>query len=288
MLTPWRTRLVATAAARAARTAIGESVSLSVAARRSRVPARLMVLILFTVPSIGALLATASLLPTDAAAPPMESVLRQRDIEPGVPPMFEFLASFTASCATGPDPQVLTEPSGGGTIASKTSIQFCRFAPSQDLAIEIRQPDGTTMQYQNRTNDLGNGEMDWFSVPGEPLGVYTVTATQGPRRATGTFTISAPSAPTVVVFPSSAPPGAEFRVALAGFPPRQRVPLRLYRDIGGVRAAYWYVGTTAVVTTDERGQAQSNLQMQPNDPIDRYLLFTDPSAGRSGTFDLRP
>ena len=251
-----------------------------IAAKGSRVLAALVLLGFSSVPPGTVLLATVTAQPQgpgesspfkEQATPPqgvLEEIL-------ALFPTFGLLGCLGAN-ADSPPRVVAEEPN---EIPTEVSIEFCRFAPNQDIAVQVRRPDGTVWRERVRTDDQGTGHWNWTSVPGDPLGTYTVTATQGTRQAVGTFTVRAAAQPRVLVLPNAAPPGGTFRIALAGFQPRQNVLLRLYR-LNRESVRYRYATTLGSVQMDERGQAIYTLRSQTDDPLTEYLVVTDPPPSR--------
>jgi len=113
--------------------------------------------------------------------------------------------------------------------------------------------------------------LTWTSVPGDPLGNYEVSATQGTLKGTGRFGVSAASTPRMVgIEPSSGPPGTTFRFGIAGFAPNSVVDLYLYRAEGN--GSYRYL-TKVPVTMDGLGQTVFSFPTARDDPKGSYCML---------------
>ena len=139
------------------------------------------------------------------------------------------------------------------------------------------------------TERSGAGAWTWVILPGDPLGTYTLTATQGGLKAVGTFTVVRATAPHIIVYPRSGVRGTAFSVGLAGFQPSSTVPLYLYRQCDESPLCFNYATQLSTVRTDARGEANYTLRTQRDDPLGTYLAFVDKSIdplGSDGLFSL--
>jgi hypothetical protein len=210
------------------------------------------------------------------------------------------LYGFHHICEPG-SPHQSTNPSVGMRndcqfgIAEWSMLQFAGFPPGEDIVVRITGPDGSvrTGQVQPESARLG-----WLSLPGQPLGKYSVTATQAGRTVTGSFSVDVPSRPSIVVVPGSGPPGTTFHVAMAGLQPNTSVKLALLRsgNLGGAGLAsddcFTYTSTLSPLVADAHGQATYDLKTAPDDPAGyMYLLDSEVADVEFGLFpaeELRP
>ena len=203
-----------------------------------------------------------------------EGALGRHDAPPeGVKAQFEFFQEGDGSCfgldeskpaavVDFPNPQ----------IAMTFVICFPGFAPNQPVEADVQLPDGTvrTVSVTTFNSPEGVPALSWTSVPGDPLGVYKVSARQGSISGTGSFTVGAAATPrTVGIPPLAGPPGTTFRFGLAGFVPNSVVDLYLYRS--GENGVHTYL-TTVPVTMDGDGQAILSLPTAAGDPEGAYCF----------------
>ncbi len=129
--------------------------------------------------------------------------------------------SLTAS----PEVFTLDQPK---EIATRFAICFRGFAPNQNVSAQVTRPDLVLETNEITTTERGGAGLFYESMPGDPLGVYAVSAIQGALQVTTTFTITTTTQPRILVTPPSGPPGTTFQVVLAGFQPVELVPLHLF------------------------------------------------------------
>lgn len=223
---------------------------------------------------------------TPVPTPTKESPLKRHDAPPeGVAAQVSLWLPWLSNfCVASPDGEPQPRVDAGYNsveIATESPICFLGFAPNQDIEAQVTLPDGNVRRNQIPADDSGIGEWSWTSLPGDSIGVYEVTATQGTCVATDTFTVSEPTGLRILVLPQSGPPGTTFQIALAGFQPGQRVSLRLYREED---LQYRYTTTLTQVEMDERGQTIYALNTLPDDPEGNYLVVTEPSVAGLGMF----
>jgi hypothetical protein len=235
--------------------------------------------------------------------PPAESPLKRSDAPPAG------LAPRLPRASESPIPRPEDWPCLGeplrpgrhaelGTMELLVAVRICLdgFEPNREAQIRYvarARPNSATVPRVQVGGD-GSGADDFWPTPGDALGEYSVTATQGPNTATGSFAVRAASEPRVS-HPRALVPGDEIAVTLAGFQPRQRVELHLYRRADGDRcpdaAPCWsYAASWPSTLVNERGEREDlRLPTEPDDPEGEYLLVTAPSAASptQGRFEVR-
>ena len=202
------------------------------------------------------------------------SPLQRRDAPPeGVKAQFEFFQEGDGACVGLDESKpaaVVDFPKP--EIAMTFIICFPGFTHNQPVQADVRLPDGKVRKITASFFNTPEGVpyASWTSVPGDPLGTYQVSASQGTRQGTGTFTVAAASTPrTVGIEPTSGAPGTAFRFALAGFGAGSVVDLYLYRGEGN--GIYRYL-TTVTVTMDGNGQTILNFPTRADDPKGSYCF----------------
>lgn len=251
--------------------------------------ARRVLVALALLAGVAGLLAVAPVLRAQPG-PGEESPLKRKDIPPeGVDAVFSFSSAGGGddacefSAGAGPGANDAETPDCTVEIADRTPFLFEGFAADRELAVELTWADGRVEPRSARANDFGVFILEWASLPGDPLGVYSIVATQEALKATGTFTVRAATERQGVVVPRTGPPGTAYRIALAGFAPRETVAARLYRLVG--RDAGQYVTSLGPTTMSERGEGIVELRSGPDDPAGEYYVVTDPPLdGASFTF----
>ena len=212
---------------------------------------------------------------TGSTAGSTPGLLKRRDAPPeGVKAQFEFFQEGDGSCFGLDESKpaaVVDFPKP--EIAMTFVVCFPGFAANQPVQADFRLPDGKGRRITATSFNSPGGLpfVAWTSVPGDPVGRYEVAATQGARTGTGTFTVSAASAPRMVAIePSGGPPGTAFRFGLAGFVARSVVELYLYRSVGN--GAHTYL-TTAKAVMDDQGQTILSIPTAADDPKGSYCLI---------------
>jgi hypothetical protein len=240
--------------------------------------------------------ATSQALPSAVNALSTESPLKRRDVPPeGVAAQLSYFRGGGGVCVPerrNDQPRIVMY-NVQQEIATRSPICFMGLAYDQDIDARVMLPDGT-MRQKRIAGELCCHSWDWESLPGDPLGEYIISARQGRIQVTGTFTIIAATAPRILVLPPYAPAGTTFRIALAGFPPQQRVPLHLYR-VGGETCqeppCWSYASALPPAQMDEHGETIYSLSTQPDDPRGGYLVDTGSAAPQmfldSRTFSVR-
>lgn len=188
--------------------------------------------------------------------------------------------SFSCTVVISPGPPV--KPISGvgfpnmceAPEASRVQLNYYEFAPQPGLDLQVTTPDGVTRTRQVETA-TGVGSITWPILPGDPVGVYQVTATQGSTQGTSLFRVvpAQVGIPRLLVTPDRVAPGQNVVLGVAGFPPRSSVAARLYRWIDG---SYWHVAELPTMQTDSRGAARMSLATDPGDVAADYWIVTDP------------
>lgn len=228
----------------------------------------------------------ASVTTSGAPAPSGDDLLRRRNVRPeGVPAQLDFFEPSIRPCDAGhPSPDV-------GTIADEYRIgdtaRICirGFDASSHVAVEVAVPGGQTRQH---TLSNVTGENVWvFQIgPTDPTGTYTVTAVQGAKRATSSFTAVLPAEPRIEALdPSSGAPGSVFRFAVVSPSPNQTLTIDLYRsDTGAVPA---FTATLGTIVTDGGARGTYLIQTRSDSPVGYYCLVARPFANECASFRVR-
>jgi hypothetical protein len=262
-------------------------------------PIGLLVGLMFLVGSVesaaGPAMLRAQPLPPGTPAPAAESPFKRRDVPAeGASVLLGWYGGFG-----GPGVYCLLSPSAGlymhqwrdgesettGCALSVNNDLILRleeFAPGPDPIVEVRRPDGSTTVLADPNEDGGSLTIQL----GDPFGEYTVTASQGTRTASGTFTVQPGLERITRVLPNTGasnimgsaagPPGSTFRITMAGFEPHQVVRLRLYRSVG--RGTYRFATYLEPVRVNERGEASQALSTAVDDPEGEYVVATEPES----------
>jgi hypothetical protein len=214
--------------------------------------------------------------PTDTPVP--DGTLKDNDVPPeGVAAQLGFFPAHIP-CA---DPLKPGDGKQIGTVetASRSRICFAKFKPDNEISVSVMQPGGAVLRQGTVTTEgSGAGVWTWVILPGDPLGTYTLTATQGQLKAVATFTVVRAMSPRIIVHPRSGVPGTTFSIGLAGFQPSLTAPLYLYRQRDRSIPSFNYATQLSSVRTDARGEAIYTLRTQWDDPVGEYLAFVDKSA----------
>jgi hypothetical protein len=301
MFAPRRMRAATSAATRATRTHSGRRRGLRRARTWVGVLAALIVLGGVGAPATGAAVATAqpllagrSATPIDAGEP--ESPLERDDLPPeGVAALFGFAVPAVGICTQADAKLRPDEVAWIGVKEVAESFFVCLegFAPNLEIQVQALSHDDVVQSSHFPASPLGSGSWGLTIPPGDPRGVYVITAVQGPRRATGILWVEAASQPRIAVLPRTGPPGTEFSIALAGFPPGQSVRLYLYRRTSGPACnpfpglCWKYATELKAPWIDESREALIHLRTRPDDVANSYRVMTDPAIG-SVEFHVSP
>jgi len=143
---------------------------------------------------------------------------------------------------------------------------------NQKATMQITRPDDTTWLKQ-----AASWRWRGFFPPGEPLGRYTITVTQGQRRVKGTFRLVRATHTHLVVYPQSGARGATFKIGLAGYQNDEDhiVPLHMYRYFPDTITAKYFIALPPA-RIDENGEAIVSLATKRNYPAGKYLVVAEP------------
>jgi hypothetical protein len=158
------------------------------------------------------------------------------------------------------------------------------FDLTKSLRVAVTDPTGKTQvkvlppKNPNRSNQ---SLWQWDPRPGDPLGEYRVTATQGELHAERTFRLHPASKPNISLVATDIPPqpGDDLRVMLVGFNPRERVRLNVYgldAEQGGGKYNYM---TSVYIRVGPTGDAIFPLATGRDDPRSCGVLRVDIPAG---------
>lgn len=231
--------------------------------------------------------------PLATAVPPI-SPLKRRDAPPdGIQQQIGFAGGGPGGCSrslfeglgTASVPQVFfatgqvdTGPGArpGGYLPPLGSIEIAElaillqtpiiclgwFSPDSFVDIRIDRPDGTNSSRTVALDNEGFGGVPWVSLVGEPVGTYTITASQGELQAVGQLDVLRATVPRVLVWPRDIAPGDPATVHLAGFAPGQVVAVHLYQERSYI--------TTLSTVMNEWGEQTVVLETEPDDMPGTY------------------
>jgi hypothetical protein len=129
------------------------------------------------------------------------------------------------------DPAKNDEP----VIGEELYVCFPGFEDALPVDVSVRAPDGSTRRLRARRLTPDSPLFLALQVlPGDQLGHHIVTARQGPRHASSSYTVGTPTASFARVVPRDGTPGADarrgpVRIVVIALKPRRRIELRLYR-----------------------------------------------------------
>lgn len=203
----------------------------------------------------------------------VEGALKRRDVPPeGVKAQFEHFQEGDGSCFELDESKPAAVVDFPRTeIASTFVICFPGFADDKPVQADVRLPDGKVRKISATFyNSFGVPNASWTAVPGDPLGRYDVSATQGTLKGTGSFTVTAASLPSMVeIEPAQGPPGTTFRFGIAGFEANSTVDLYLYKVDGGTHS---YL-TKVAAAMDGQGQTVFSFPTAKDDPKGGYCFL---------------
>lgn len=137
---------------------------------------------------------------------------------------------------------------------------------SDPTHVDVTLPNGTLRSSSERYAFKG-----WYVMPGDPLGTYRVTARQGNKIASGSFSVTPASTPRILLLrPDMGAPGSTFSFILAGFSPRALVPVDVcVASEKKDRCSYL---TTLQLRMDDQGTLLYRLKTEATDPPGTYCL----------------
>src|SRR5206468_1149270 len=117
----------------------------------------------------------------------------------------------------------------------------------------------------------------WYSLPGDPLGTYQITASQGDLQVVSPFTEEATPRPVLLVEPPQGQltlplafvAGSTFAVGLAGFKPGATVGVYVYME--SQPGPYTFL-TALSVPVNTAGQALFQFVTGVDDALGNYCL----------------
>jgi hypothetical protein len=133
-----------------------------------------------------------------------------------------------------PDPTIIliaTESDGYHQIETDQfalggflTISGCGFPPSEMATYTFRLPDGSVDSSQVAIDEYGDWYVEWWSLPGEPLGEYGFDFVSSAGLHTVHFTVHSPIMPVM----TGACNGVEAALVMTGFVPGEEVLLGRY------------------------------------------------------------
>lgn len=215
-------------------------------------------------------------------APAGQSLLQRR--EPPPAGVGDLLVSFPSMggrpCLdeTSDHPRITTPKS---TVIQGGRIVFClvKFDPTRPIALGISDSAGNLWRgWLHPVSSSDVEDFGWEVPLDASLGEYRLIATQGEIQADTSFTVTPATYPSLAVTPAvAASPGTTFRITLAGYPPKTKVQLYLYRAEDPGRF-YRYSSALPPVQIDADGRATFIIQTMPDDLPGEYRVITDDDA----------
>ena len=218
-------------------------------------------------------------------SPEPVSYLQRRDTPPGgVAAQFEWFGlggDEPCSDFDESQPGVFVE---GAPPEVASWYALCVIGLGADFPIDVvvTPPDGSVRPHTIDAHSASPGRaiLALQVFPGEPIGIYTVTATQQLSQVSGSYEILRSSVPRAIVIPPwEGPPGTAFRTAFAGFPPNSQIELDLYRyRLRTEGEIFGYLTTVPPAPTDRFGEATYELPTAADDPPGAYCLVYRPAT----------
>jgi hypothetical protein len=247
--------------------------------------------------------ATTSSKPAAATTSTTEaSVLRRRDARPGgveelgkpfiggPPPNGYFECLNGDGVPTGAAAAVTLAPKM--VLGEATTVCLSKFTGSANISVQVKRADATLWSAQVSPKPQGEEpfpHVDFFTMPGDPTGTYTVTATQGTLKATATFAVAyAVNQHILVVAESpgrgvaSVARGKPVHIGLGGWKAGQRIDLSIHYSASTTSVENAKFITVIPVTVDARGQRVTTLQTRTDDPRGCYVVNTKPAEEPQG------
>jgi predicted small lipoprotein YifL len=248
--------------------------------------------------------------PAPPAPPPERTPFGRRDAPPvGIAEQLSYFATGDTTCPLAPDysgkPAIWFADDNHVEVGERFfDLCLLRFDPDRPIVMLVRRPDGREVlqrvppePYEPTRHPIPHDTpvryWSWDTFPGDPLGRYTVIASQGTTEAKASFQLHRASTPKLRVIPSdssvasgkpggitlaefsrpysSVAPGKPVRIALAGFRPRERVRVHMYEDEGTNSSGPSYL-TSITVQVDDEGEAIHEIASDVGDPPGEYVL----------------
>ncbi len=224
------------------------------------------------------------------------SVLRRRDARPGSVqelgnPYIGGPPAQGADCVFGND-----APVGSGAaifvfpkmvLGEANTICLSKFTGTANVSVGVKRADASTWTAQVSPKPRPDEQLpsvDFFTMPADATGTYTVTATQGTLKATGTFVVDyAVDRHILVVAESpgrgvaSLARGKPVHIGVAGWKAGQRVELSLHYSSATTPGDNAKFITLISVTVDARGQKLHTLPTRTDDPKGCYVVNIRPT-----------
>jgi hypothetical protein len=181
-------------------------------------------------------------------------------------------------------------------IAEPLPICLLRFNAGAPIQVTIRSPAGRLERITAPTPTCDAAACTsltaWAALPGDPLGRYDMTASQGDISLQGRITVRAADGPRLMVIGSAGDelatrvtvrPGTTIGIALAGLRPRRSMDLLFFYTPsfrwGGELVAHMQFRASTTVPIDPGGGTIFWLRTSPTDPLGCYLVNTWPPHG---------
>ncbi|MDQ4068015.1 MAG: hypothetical protein M3203_00815 [Actinomycetota bacterium] len=219
---------------------------------------------------------------TDPGLP--DDPLRRRDVPPeGVPAQLIFSLPSRGGCDLESASPAVTLGSATYEIGDSADVCISGFDGSSHVSVEVTVPGGGR-RHRLLRNVLHENDWEFKLGLADPTGPYTVTAVQGGRRATASFTAVLPRAPRLETLdPTSGPPGSVFRFAVVSPAPNQGLTIDLYRGQG--RPVF--TATLGTLVTDGNARATYQVPTRRDSPAGVYCLVARPFANLCASFAVR-
>lgn len=171
-------------------------------------------------------------------------------------------------------------------LGEATIICLSGFTGTASVAVQVKRADATTWSAQVSPTPEPDGtppSVAFATFPGDPTGTYTVVATQGALKATGTFAVGYAVDHILVVAESpgrgvpSVARGKPIRIGLAGYNAGQKVDLSIHYTPSTTSVENAKFITLISVTVDAHGQRVHTLQTRVDDPRGCYIVNTRPA-----------
>jgi hypothetical protein len=227
------------------------------------------------------------------------SVLSRDDdpVPPGIAAQLEYfqggadvcgfgVADFAVAVKRRPDQDFMSAP-------DVLDVCIYGYASDGDVVVEIHDPSGNLVESRTlhpRDLDLFNA-FPFRRIHSDPMGVYTITATQNGMMASTTIEVRRAPSPQFMGYvndPQGLPdygagiivkPGGTIQVAVGGYAPNSTIQMRIYhnphtRESDGETVMDYL--TSHPVTVDSDGGGMWVLKTEPSDPSNQcYMLHNE-------------
>jgi hypothetical protein len=199
---------------------------------------------------------------------------RQDTAPPGVAEQFTYFGIGDPPCSAYGGQE---SPTVGFEFEPATILQWfylcvAGFDVTAPIQVTVVASDGSIIPLPDDRGNPYEGVVEISISPPlmAPTGTWTATAVQGGLTASANFQVIQPSTGSVRVVPDTGTSGADFKLELAGFAPRQPATVDIYREVDVEMMRY----ATSLVTspTDDLGRAEYTLVTSPTDPAGTYCF----------------